>query len=385
VTVVAGQTTEATFHVECAARVGSLEVLFVLSGPEPDPDGCTVAVDGGPAQQLHSGENATFSDLAAGTHEVTVADVAGNCEVDGNTSRSVTVAAGQTTQETFAGVCDWRTRIAFTSFSDIEYEMNDIYVMNPDGTGLVNLTNHPADDLYPTWSPDGTRIAYASHRDLGYDIYVMNPDGTDPARLTDQPEYDTSPAWSPDGTRIAFGRSYDIYVMNADGTGQVNLTNHPDWDFAPAWSPDGSQIAFRSNRDGSYEFYDIYVMNADGTGQVNLTNNPGLDGSPAWSPDGSRIAFTSNRDGDYEVYVMNADGTGQVNLTNHPGTDGSPTWSPDGSRIAFVSDRSGNYPSEYCNGLKIYVMNADGTGQTRLTNTDIEWCDVSPAWSPDLY
>ena len=99
-----------------------------------------------------------------------------------------------------------------------------------------------------------------------------------------------------------------------------------------------------------------------------------FDGDPAWSPDGSKIAFTSERDnGDREIYVMNADGSGQFRLTASPGFDENPSWSPNGKRIAFDSMRDGN--------LEIYVMNADGTKQSRVTNHPA--LDAIPSWSQD--
>jgi hypothetical protein len=261
-------------------------------------------------------------------------------------------------------------RIAFTRALDGNGE---VYVMNADGTGQTNITNNPAWDGFPAWSPDGSKIAFHSNRN--WDIWIMNADGSGQTNLTNNPAWDGFPAWSPDGSKIAFESDRDgnseIYVMNADGSGQTNLTNNSADDFwSPAWSPDGSRIAFTSDRDGNWE---IYVMNADGTEQSNITNNPADDWGPAWSPDGSKIAFTSFRDGNGEVYVMNADGTDQANLTNNPaGETWSPAWSPDGSRIAFTSDRDGND--------EIYVMNADGTDQANLTNNPAE--DMCPAWSP---
>jgi len=311
---------------------GSIEVSLVMSGSDMDANGCTFTVDSGSTQRLNSGENATFSDLSTGAHVVAIEDVAGNCQVDGEAARSVVVIAGQAAQETFTVVCDWTTRIAFTSRRDDDYE---IYVMNPDGSDQVNLTNlHPAGNLYPTWSPDGTRIAFQSHRDDDAAIYVMNADGSNQVNLTNHPVADQYPAWSPDGTRIAFQSHRDddaaIYVMNADGSDQVNLTNHPVADQQPAWSPDGTRIAFTSYRDNDWG--DIYVMNADGSNQVNLTNHPGLPGSydePAWSPDGTQIAFSyGDRSGNQEIYAMNADGSNQVRLTNELATDDGAAWSP---------------------------------------------------------
>ena len=138
-----------------------------------------------------------------------------------------------------------------------------------------------------------------------------------------------------------------------------------------------ARIAFSSGRDGNAE---IYVMDVNGKNQRRLTNNRHGDGSPSWSPDGKRIAFVSNRDGHvnirggstYEIYVMDADGGNEQKLTNHRTWDGSPSWSPDGKQIAFSSGRVGNLNSE------IYVMDADGGNQQKLTNNP--GGDSGPAW-----
>ena len=190
-------------------------------------------------------------------------------------------------------------------------------------------TNTPTPTPAPIPTPTG-RIAFQSDRDGNAEIYVMNADGSGQTRLTNNPANDDVPAWSPDGAKIAFQSTrdgnYDIYVMNADGSGQTRLTTNPYFnDDVPAWSPRGGKIAFKSTRDGNAE---IYVMNADGTGQTRLTTNSATDGNPVWSPNGAKIAFESNRDGNYEIYVMNADGSGQTRLTNNPATDARPGWSP---------------------------------------------------------
>jgi hypothetical protein len=151
--------------------------------------------------------------------------------------------------------------------------------------------------------------------------------------------------------------------MNADGTNQTRLTNDPAGDYLHAWSPDGSRIAFK--RGGH-----IYVMNADGSNQTRLTDRASsFYDLPDWSPDGSRIAFVSDPDNNNsEIYVMNADGSNQTRLTNNPAYDRSPIFSPDGTRIAFLSDRD-KIDNGWSYNDKIYVMNADGSSQTRLTNT----------------
>ena len=264
--------------------------------------------------------------------------------------------------------------IAFASDRDGN---NEIYIMDADGTDQARLTTNAASDSDPSWSPDGTRIAFISSRDhFTAEIYVMDADGSDPTRLTTNTATDFQPSWSPDGTRIAFTSARDgnseIYVMHADGTNQTRLTTNTANDGDPSWSPDGASIAFASNRDGNSE---IYVMDADGSGQTRLTTNTAVDFGPAWSPDGSRIAFSSDRDLNPEIYVMDADGTSQTRLTTHTAFDAEPTWSPDGSSIAFTSQRDANF--------EIYAMNVDGSDQTRLTtNAALEstpdWQSVSP-------
>lgn len=248
---------------------------------------------------------------------------------------------------THHGTVDWDpswsadgTGLAFESYREGNAE---IYAMDADGGNLRNLTNNGFYDGGPLWSPDGSRIAFTSDRDGNREIHVMASDGKNPVNLTNHSSYDGSPSWSPDGTRIAFTSDRDdnreIYVMNSDGGSPQNLTNHSAHDSNPAWSPDGSRIAFHSFRDGNFE---VYVMDLIGGELRKLTDHEFQDGSPSWSPDGSRIAFESNRDGNYEIYVMDSDGGNPQNLTQHSSSASNPSWSPDGSRIAFNSDRDGN-------------------------------------------
>ena len=135
---------------------------------------------------------------------------------------------------------------------------------------------------------------------------------------------------------------------------------------------------------GTFYTPEICVMDADGQNQLNLTNNPLDDRDPSWSPDGERIIFSSARDGHFigevgitdEIYVMDADGQNQQRLTENQKNDWTPSWSPDGKRIAFSSDRKGDLEN-----FEIYVMDADGGNQQRLTNN--RGYDEDPSWSPD--
>jgi len=269
-------------------------------------------------------------------------------------------------------------KIAFSNDQSGKYE---VYVMNADGSGQTNLTNNPASDTVPAWSPDGTKIAFRTERDGNGEIYLMNAGGTNPTNLTNNPASDSGPAWSPDGTKIAFDSlaNGEVYVMNADGSGQTPLISNSASDYGPAWSPDGTKIAFTSLRDGNPE---VYVMNANGSGPTNCTNNPESQSDPDWSPDGTKIAFTDNRNNpsQSEVYSMNFAGgvcSSPTNLTNVLSIyDGSPAWSPDGTMIAFATNRGPNpLPTE------IYVMNANGSGQTPRTSNSAS--DFDPDWQPD--
>jgi Tol biopolymer transport system component len=274
-------------------------------------------------------------------------------------------------------------KIAFRSARD--GNDSDIYVMDPDGSNLTNLTNNLfpfLPDSDPDWSPDGTKIVFCVNVDeFSQDnIVVMDANGTNAVTLT-HGSTEFAPVWSPDGKKIAFvsvrdGNS-EIYVMHADGSNQINLTNNPaaDGPFGdgPCWSPDGGKIAFASDRGG--DGFEIYVMAADGSNPVQLTNRPGVDTDPAWSPDGTKIAFTNYLAPNRDIYVMNADGSNPIRLTNGPSGNFEPAWSPDGTRIVFTSTRDGvpvgtNY--------EVYVMDADGSNQTNLTNDP--GTDSRPAW-----
>ncbi len=250
----------------------------------------------------------------------------------------------------------------------------DIYVMNPDGGGLVRLTNDPAEDVQPTWSPDGTKLAFVSNRDGNKEIYVVNADGGGLTRLTNNTVEDTAPAWSPSLTtqKLAFVSHRDgndeVYLMNTDGTNQTNLTQNLGDDDDPAWAPSGTLLAFASNRDG--DKFELYRIGSDGNGLVRLTTNSFNDVAPTW-PAG-RISFQTDRDGNDEIYTINAgDGSNPIRLTTNTVFDLDPARSPDGARVVFVSNR------DAADNLELYAANADGSNVVRLTNSPAS--DIDPA------
>jgi Tol biopolymer transport system component len=225
--------------------------------------------------------------------------------------------------------------------------------------------------------------AVQEHGDL--DLYVVPKAGAPPAKIASSPKLDEySPTWSPDGTRLAYRQNprgehaSDIWVMNADGSGKTNLTTTPDaTEWSPAWSPDGKTIAYHGPSSGA-GVGDLYLMRPDGSGKRNLTNEKTLGRSneyPTWSPDSRRITFISyGSEGNFEIWVINVDGTCRKQLTDNPAADEWPAWSPDGSRIAFMTNRDGNY--------EIYTMSPDGSNLVNVTNTSNLHEDF-PAWTPD--
>ncbi len=243
----------------------------------------------------------------------------------------------------------------------------EIQTMNPDGSDKRNLTNQPAHDYNPIWSPDGKTIVFESERlsPGTSELWTMNADGSDPQPLiVNGTPADRAFAFHPDGSQIVFQSNRDgnteIYKMDADGTDQVNLTRHPAADANADWSPDGTRIVWDSARTGNRE---IWTMDPFGGSLRQLTNFPGEDSGPRWSPDGTQIAFQRNVNGNFDIYVMNADGSNVRNLTNHPNRETFAAWSPDGTQVAFTSYRDEPLPFG-----EVYVMNAaDGSDVRRIT------------------
>ena len=244
----------------------------------------------------------------------------------------------------------------------------DIFVVNPDGTGLTNLTNTPGSSEHdPTWSPDASQISYTREGD----IWLMNSDGSGQTNLTNSAQPDFGADWSPDGSQIVFTRElpgvvitsqFDIMTMNVDGSGLTNVTNSDFDELEPAWSPSGSRLAFAAVRIQDPELggdWEIVTANLDGSEEQFLTATSQEDRGPDWSPDGTKLVWMSAFDdpccGDWEIWAMNADGSGKSNLTNDPSGDVEPSWSPDGTQITFLSNRDSGFDFD------VFVMDAPTT------------------------
>jgi Tol biopolymer transport system component len=284
-------------------------------------------------------------------------------------------------------------------------ERRDIFLMSPDGGELRRLSDGSGVNQWPSWSPDGRKIAFIRGDPAGepYGVYVIGADGRGLAKISGEVLAEESrPAWSPDGARIVFSGyaaselpvrdnfvQTDLYVVDVEGGRPTRITAGETIDRDPAWSPDGSRILFvrakglRVEEDPTPEHIpQIYATDApEGSKVVRMTDISRGASNPAWAPDGSLIAFES--DGD--IFVMNRGGDDVTRLAVEPSAGENPNphptygnyepgWSPDGKRIIFVSDRDGD--------RYLYVMPATGTEDQAVRLTDSPEEEFHPAWQP---
>ena len=250
----------------------------------------------------------------------------------------------------------------------------DIYLMNPDGTEQVNITNHRADDVSPIWSPTGEHILFVSDRDGPRDLYLMDPDGANVRRVFGKSATRSGPAWGPDEKQIVYnhgppGNSF-IYIGTIDGKKEERVAIGGQ----ATWSPDGTQIVFRSGALNKPRRFSLLNVKTQRVKFFPFPKEPKWVRGPAWSPSGDKLAFSwynrvEVRLEDFvleTIYIVNRDGTGLQQIIEEGQAAGTPVWSPNGSELLYDAVDANN-------DLQIYKINLDTEVSVQLT--------AGPSWS----
>lgn len=307
--------------------------------------------------------------------------------------------------------------IAFHVYND---SLADIYSLNINENKLTQLTNSPKFDIFPKYSPDGSKIVFSSDRDGIYSLYIMNNDGSNILKLTTNSNRDRYPIFSPDGLKILFlspdsgvSEQASIDLINTSGDDRIQLATVLHYDSPPSFSPDGTKIVYTATEDNDTE---IYTMGVDGGNKVRLSDQDSYDDFyPKFSPDGSKIVYFSiDRDSVDGLYIMNSNGSNKnlvvelnnvfhsdfqfspdgrkilfrdawnINIVNIDGSgrleldaEGwTPEFSPDGKHIVYVRGL-------WTNNRDIFLINPDGTNKVNLTNSP-NVRELYPTFSPKL-
>jgi Tol biopolymer transport system component len=351
---------------------GTLDVNVVTTGPDIDVDGFLLRIDDeSPDVPIPANGKLSITE-PPGTHTLALSGLSINCDVT-SAPASADVSLGTTTPVDVRASCTPHLRNVII-FTTMEFGFAEVMVMRPDGSRRERLTTDQAVYAAPVVSPDGQSIAVASFRGGSWNgIYLLDRFGKGRTTLVSHSTFDGSPVWSPDGAKLAFrselpgpfGDYGRIFVVNRDGTGLRQLTPEVaagegyQYDDSPSWSPDGTRVVF--DRTGM-----LSLINADGTG---LISTGVLGEDPEWSPDGTQIAYASisGTDG---LFAMDMSFSSR-RLTAAGNQDRMPGWSRDGHQLVFQRN-DGTV-------LQIYRVNADGSGETKLSTvaTHESW----PSWS----
>ena len=381
VTLVPGESASADFAVSCAEpppEAGSVRLTMTTTGADLDPDGFIFTLDEDASQPIGVNESVTLDNLASGSHVVLVSGVWPNCALAGDNPRALTVSSTKIAEIRFEITCQASLgQIVVNVTSSGDPPDPDGYVMQLDGQGGQRV---PVNSSFSY-----ERVAAGTH-------IVSLHDASSHCSMAQPAERSVM---VPAGGSAAV--EYELSCIASTGSAEVATRTA-----GRSATPSDYEVSLDREKSVSVRANDTHLFGslAPGTHQVALSGVPAdcrLDGDNPSSVEvtagyttritlsvscplsGGKIAFKSMRDGNVEIYVMNPDGSDQTRLTNDPEYDDSPAWSPDASKLAFVSRRDGNY--------EVYVMNSDGSNVINLTNTT--WTEEDPvangdpAWSPD--
>lgn len=274
-------------------------------------------------------------------------------------------------------------KIVFTSNRDGN---NEIYIMNPDGTGQTNLTRHKASDAQPAWSPTGKQILFTSNRDGMPDLYLMNADGTNVQKVFKDLKLRSAPAWAPDGKQISYTRNdavRELFIASLDGKNKERVAPVGRFDGYSNWSAEGTKIVFDAPLMEGHTTSRIHIFNLiTGEKEVLFGKVVGIStNSPRWSPSGDKIVFNWFEGGNSSIYIMNDDGSETERIVQPLAgfsTD-YPDWSPNGNVLVYerydIDIKSKN--------RHIYTVDLNGGDPRKLTgkgmNFFADWFD--PAYA----
>jgi Tol biopolymer transport system component len=262
----------------------------------------------------------------------------------------------------------------------------EIFLINPDGSGIFCATKSVGDDQDPSWSPDGTRIVFKSNRTGTWQVFVMDANGENQTQVTNAPNGIEYPDWTADGSGILYSyleeRGSSIHRIDVDGSNDQVILASDDGcaNRYPNASTDGQWITI--SRFGGEGKSGIWAMRTDGSNLHLVVSGP-LH-YPAWSPDGNRIAFDGEPGGNqFDIYLINPDGSDMKGLPFRPenfsGYNKKPSWSPDGSQIVF----STQLDMENTELFELFIMDADGTNIHRVTHLDGDYSLYTGCYHPD--
>ncbi len=274
-----------------------------------------------------------------------------------------------------------RHSLVFVGHSDVARQDYDIWRICPDGTQLASVVVLPGHQYGLSVSPDGDELVYTS----AHDIWRQSLIGGEAVNLTRHDASDSSPSWSPDGTMIAFfsdraAEKPDLYLLQVESGEVLRLTHNTFYESGASWAPDGRKIVFTRYfpKEGETEYAgdgEVFEVDVETGEERQLTRLGGYNGGVDYAPDGSRIAFHRTQQGS-EIWVMEADGSDPRPLTDTFVDEYSPAWSPDGNWIAFSAGTEHDGRGTF----DLWLMRPDGTARRAVSligNTQME-----PRWRP---
>ena len=369
----AGQQAVLELRVECLAP-GAVVVRTATTGVDRDLDGYLVVVNGAPPVAIGAEGFVRVEQVQAGEAIVTLRDVAGNCDVDGQPSRTVAVEALGTAEVRLDIICRQRTVYPAGEYLVVSRRRDnlgdhDLFLLTIDGRELEQLTDHPDEDFAPSFSPAGDRIAFlraVQGSPQPASIRIVNIDNGQETALPQATHHRVN--WSPDGNRILINRLGTLVVANRDGTPGSDLSLPLNGE--AYWSPDGRRIAFHH---GSLAESHVYVIDVNGANRRQVSTRGYREAGP-WSPSGDRLLIRVSGPGScaflgwpspcavppMDLAILDpSDGAEQLIASVYE--EQGPAWTPAGDEIVFLSWDAGQ--------PDVYVMSLDGKRVVNLTRS----------------